>query len=92
MQEVAGSNPAKSTLKSGIVMIINIRVSPNSKVASLERISATDYVIKVREKATEGRANAAVIAAIAKYFGVSSRSVSIVRGAKNRKKVVEVVS
>jgi uncharacterized protein (TIGR00251 family) len=73
-------------------MIINIRVSPNSKVASLERISATDYVIKVREKATEGRANAAVIAAIAKYFGVSSRSVSIVRGAKNRKKVVEVVS
>ena len=92
MQEVAGSNPAKSTPKYGIVMIINVKVFPNSKMESLEQIDTSDYIIRVKERATEGRANAAVIAAIADYFGVRKRSVSIVRGSKSRKKVVEIVA
>jgi uncharacterized protein YggU (UPF0235/DUF167 family) len=44
----------------------------------------------VTEPADGGRANAAVIEALAKHFGVPRRLVTIVRGARSRQKLVEI--
>lgn len=46
--------------------------------------------VRVRERAVDGAANEAVIAAIASAFFVPKRSVSIAAGAGSRAKLVEV--
>lgn len=72
-------------------MIIKVKVTPNSKVELVQRTGPSDYALKVRERAIEGRANAAVIALLSSYFKVKRSSVSIIKGAKGREKIVEVI-
>ena len=73
-------------------MIIKVRVVPNSKSESVREEGERNYKVKVREKALEGRANAAVIEALARHFGVKRSQVSIVSGASAREKTIEVAS
>ncbi len=51
---------------------------------------ARRFVVAVTERAVEGRANEAIIAALAAHFGVPRARVRIVRGAQSREKIVEV--
>lgn len=71
-------------------MMIKVRVMPNSKSESIEALSSSDYRVKVREKAMEGKANDAVLRAISIYFNVRRSDVLIVKGATSRDKVIEV--
>jgi uncharacterized protein YggU (UPF0235/DUF167 family) len=48
--------------------------------------------VHVKERAVDGAANAAVIAALAEHFGVRKRDVTIVRGHSARNKVVDIAS
>ncbi|MCW6160024.1 MAG: DUF167 domain-containing protein [Candidatus Micrarchaeales archaeon] len=50
----------------------------------------SDYKIKVREKAIEGRANAAVIEALSVHFNVRKSDVVILKGASGRYKTIEI--
>ncbi len=72
-------------------MIIKARVIPNSRKESVERIGEGRYRVKVREKPLEGRANAAVIKALAQYFKTGESDISIIRGAASRDKTVGIV-
>ncbi len=47
-------------------------------------------VVRVREPATDGRANRAVVDALAAALGVARREVRIAGGAASRRKLVEV--
>ena len=71
-------------------MRLQVRVTPRATRRSVE-IAADDVVIvKVSEPAEDGRANTAVIEALADYFSVPKRRVMIVRGMSSRRKVVEI--
>lgn len=74
----------------GPKMRIKIRVTPNSKREGVERQSDGSYKVRVREKATEGRANAAAVAALSRHFNVSASAVRILKGKKSRDKDVEL--
>ncbi len=71
-------------------MMITVRVTPNSKKESVKPTGEGSYAVKVREKAIGGRANSAVVKAIAGYFNVSGSAVLIVRGLKGREKSIEI--
>jgi uncharacterized protein YggU (UPF0235/DUF167 family) len=47
-------------------------------------------VVRVREPATDGRANHGVVVAVAEALGVAKRAVRIDAGLSSRRKVVEV--
>jgi uncharacterized protein YggU (UPF0235/DUF167 family) len=47
-------------------------------------------VVAVTERAVDGRATAAALAAVAAAFGVPKSSVTLVSGATNRDKVVDI--
>ena len=71
-------------------MIISVRVVPNSKSESVQRVNETSYRIKIREKALEGRANIAVVEVIAARFKVRKADVSILSGLKSRDKKIGI--
>jgi len=71
-------------------MRLQIRVTPRAKKPGIKTAGDGTIVVKVREPAEDGRANDAVIAALAGHFGVPKRAVTIVHGHGSRRKLVEV--
>lgn len=73
-------------------MIIKVKVTPNSKVELIQQVGPSDFVLKVKERAIEGRANVAAIALLSSYFNVKKSYVSIIKGGKGKEKIIEVVN
>ncbi len=71
-------------------MIIKVRVIPNSRSESVKKIGESSYVVKVRERALDGRANDAAAKVLADHFNTRRSQVSILDGARSRDKTVEV--
>jgi uncharacterized protein (TIGR00251 family) len=72
------------------IMRIQVKVTPRAKRPCVETATDGSLVVKVREAAQAGRANTAVIEALAEHFGVPIRAVSIVHGQASRRKLVEI--
>jgi hypothetical protein len=69
---------------------VNVKVVPNSKKSGVERIGENDFRIKVDAKAEGGKANRRLVEIIAEFFNVPKSSVRIVKGFKNRNKIIEI--
>jgi uncharacterized protein (TIGR00251 family) len=72
-------------------MLVRVHVTPNAREARVTKVGEANYEVKVDEKALNGRANRRLIEILAEHFGVPKSKVSVVRGAKSRDKVLEVV-
>lgn len=70
-------------------MKIRVDVKPNSKVAFVEPVE-DHLVVRVKEPPSEGKANLAVLRAVAEYYRVAPGDVRLVSGLSGRHKVVEV--
>jgi uncharacterized protein len=70
--------------------IITVRAKPRSRVSSLELESAGTWVARLRSSPVEGAANAELVGLVARHFGCSKSSVSIVSGASARLKLVKI--
>ncbi len=71
-------------------MKILVQVKPGAKGKKIERVDKTHFKISVKEPAKEGRANSAVVKAVADYFGVSISRVTVVSGLTSREKALEL--
>jgi uncharacterized protein len=74
-------------------MRVRVRVKPGSRAAR-SVVEGPDGVllVTVRERAIEGAANAAVVAALAEHFGVPRRDVRVVAGATARIKTIAIAT
>ena len=68
-------------------MIIKVKVKPNSKKQEIEKISYNKYKVYLKEKAEKGKANLALLKLLKIKFG---REISIIKGFKNKDKVIEI--
>lgn len=68
-----------------------IQVKPKSSIARIEQKNEKELTVWVREVPEDGKANDAVVRAIAEHFDVAPSRVRILRGATGRKKTVEIV-
>ena len=73
-------------------MKIFVRVHPNSKRPRVEKDAEGVLQVYVRQPAIEGKANQAVIEALAEFLGLSKNKVLLVKGQKAKMKIVEVGS
>jgi len=73
-------------------MRISVKVTPNAKSNELVELGPDSFKAKIVAPAEGGRANAELIRVLAKKFGVPTSKVRIVRGLKDRNKVIEVSS
>ena len=71
-------------------MLIKVIVHPNSKKPRVEKDLFGDLHIYVNQPPLEGRANKAVIEALADYFKTSKSKVVLKTGAKSKQKFFEI--
>jgi len=71
-------------------MKLQITVKPNAKEDRIEKLDEERFHLSVKEPPVQGRANRAVLRALAEYFGVSQNQISIVSGFTSRNKIVEI--
>lgn len=70
-------------------MIINIKVIPNAKKQNI-KIESKGLKIHLKSKAQKGEANEELINLLASYFNIPKSSISIVKGAYSRDKLIEI--
>ena len=73
-------------------MFIKVKVFPNSKKWSVVRKSENSFEIRVKEKAEQNLANKAVTRALALELGFSPSKLRLIKGAKSRSKIFDILS
>ncbi|MBI4209241.1 MAG: DUF167 domain-containing protein [Deltaproteobacteria bacterium] len=72
-------------------MKIFITVKPRASKEKIDKISETEYRVSVTAPPEDGKANDAVIRALANFFDVPPSSIKILRGAASCKKQIEIL-
>lgn len=72
-------------------MKIFVKVKPKAKEEKVEKIDDVNFRVQVRQLPEKGRANRAVIRALADYFNVDRSKIQIVSGSTSKVKVIEIV-
>lgn len=72
-------------------MRIFVKAKPGAKGEEVKKIDETNFVVSVKEPPLQGRANAAIIKAIAAYFQIAPSRVRIVFGYTSRDKIIEML-
>lgn len=72
------------------VMRVEIYVRPNASAADVGGAFDGALTVRVTEPAVDGRATDATLAAVAAAIGVPRRSVTLVRGGRSRRKLLEI--
>lgn len=71
-------------------MKIKVAVKPNAKHEKIEKMSDTEYRVWVKAPPTEGKANKAVIKALAAYFSISHSAITLIHGTHSKIKILQV--
>lgn len=69
---------------------IYITVKPNAKETKVEQVGEKEYRVSVKATPVQGKANIAVVGALAEHFKVTKSEVSITGGYFEKKKIVEI--
>ncbi|MBI2013739.1 MAG: DUF167 domain-containing protein [Candidatus Colwellbacteria bacterium] len=72
-------------------MKISVKVKPSAREEKIEKIGEGVFVVSVKEPPKEGRANRAVVDALAEYFSVPKYSVRIISGHTSKQKIIEIL-
>jgi hypothetical protein len=68
-----------------------IKVTPNSKQPSIEKVSENSYNIRVNAPTKEGRANKALIEILSEHFNIPKSRISVIKGLASRNKVIAIL-
>lgn len=71
-------------------MYIKVRVKPNSSVSQLLQENDEQWLAQLKSPPVDGKANAELIALVAKHFGCAKADVVIKSGATGRTKLVKI--
>ena len=71
-------------------MRIHVSIKPNTKVKKVEKADENHFKVWVKESPVDGKANFALIKALAGYFDAAPSRIKIISGHFSKKKVVEI--
>ncbi|MBU4204789.1 DUF167 domain-containing protein [Patescibacteria group bacterium] len=72
-------------------MKIFVKVKPKAKEEKVQKINDINFKVFVKQSPEKGKANAAVILALAEYFGVNRANINIISGSSSKLKIIEVI-
>jgi uncharacterized protein len=70
--------------------VIQVKVKPNSRASQFEQSEDGTWLAQLKSLPIDGKANAELIALIAKHFKCRKAAVSIKSGASGRMKLVQI--
>jgi hypothetical protein len=73
-------------------MKIFVKVRPKAREEKVEKIDDINFKVKVTQPPEKGKANLAVIRALADYFNVNQSNVQIVSGSTSKLKIIEIIN
>jgi uncharacterized protein (TIGR00251 family) len=71
-------------------MTLTIKVKPNARAASLAQAADGSWLATLKSPPVDGKANAELVALVARHFGCRKADVTIKAGAGGRTKLVRV--
>ncbi|OGY90688.1 MAG: hypothetical protein A3B30_00685 [Candidatus Komeilibacteria bacterium RIFCSPLOWO2_01_FULL_52_15] len=72
-------------------MKLFIKYKRTSKEPHVEKIDEEHFIVAVKERPIEGKANEAITEALADYFNVAKSKVTLVSGHASREKLFEIL-
>jgi len=72
-------------------MKLFVEAKPGAEKEKVEKIDPTHFAVAVKEPPVQGRANAAIIRALADFLGVAPSRLRIVAGWSSRRKTIKVL-
>lgn len=72
-------------------MKLFVAAKPGARREKVEKIDETHFEVAVKEPPVHGRANAAIVRALADFLGAAPSRLRIVSGWSSRRKIVEVL-
>jgi len=73
-------------------MKIFVKVKPRAKEEKVEKIDDINFRVQVTQPPEKGKANMAVVKALAGYFNVNRSNVQIVSGSSSKLKVIKIIN
>lgn len=70
--------------------IIQVKVKPNARTSAIEALADGTFLAMLKAPPVDGKANAELIALVARHFGIARSAVTIKAGAGARMKLVAV--
>lgn len=70
--------------------IIQVKVKPNTRTSAIEALADGTFLAMLKAPPVDGKANAELIALVARHFGITRSAVTIKAGAGARMKLVAV--
>jgi uncharacterized protein (TIGR00251 family) len=71
-------------------MVIQVKVKPNARASALEQAADGTWLARIKAPPVDGKANAELIALVAKQFDCPRSAVTIQSGAGGRMKLVKI--
>lgn len=78
--------------RTGVALMLDVHVQPGAARTEVAGLHDGRLKLRLAARATDGRANAALVAFIAARLGVAKRDVSIESGLSSRRKRVRVIA
>lgn len=72
-------------------MKIFVKAKPGARNPGIKKLSQTNFVVAVRELPKDGRANQAIIRALAEYFDIPKSRINILVGSTSKNKIFEII-
>lgn len=72
-------------------MKIFVKAKPNANKESVEKIDETHFKVAVKEPPRDGRANEAIIKALAEYFDIALSNIRLISGFSAKQKTFEIL-
>lgn len=71
-------------------MKISVKVKTGAREEKVEELGNDTFFVSVKERPEKGKANRAVVKALAAYFNISQEKIKIISGRSARRKVVKI--
>jgi uncharacterized protein (TIGR00251 family) len=74
------------------MMLIRVKVFPNSKKEEIIERSEDSFEVRVKEKPERGLANRKVIRILSSYFNILETRIKLIKGLKEKNKIFKITS
>ena len=71
-------------------MKIFVKANPSAREERIKKVDEINFIVSVKEPPRDGKANKAIIKALADYFNISPSCVNLISGFSSKHKVFEV--